>query len=55
MFKQFKNKVYPDVEVVSINPVGLKGVFKDVYTEEYLNAHPEINKNEVEIFDKEVV
>lgn len=22
---------YPDVEVVSLNPVGLKGVFKDVY------------------------
>lgn len=55
MFKDFAQEYYPETEIISINPVGLKGVFKDVYTEEYLNAHPEINKNEVEIFDKEVV
>jgi hypothetical protein len=30
-FKKFKDQFYPDVEIVSINPVGLKGVFKDVY------------------------
>lgn len=28
-FKVFKNKYYPDVEIISINPVGLKGIFKD--------------------------
>ncbi|MBP3846649.1 hypothetical protein J6I39_02750 [bacterium] len=33
--KQFANDIYPDVEIVSINPVGLKGIFKDVYTESY--------------------
>ena len=27
----FLNKEYPDVKVCSINPVGLKGVFKDIY------------------------
>ena len=26
---------YPDVEIISINPVGLKGLFKDIYTDEY--------------------
>ncbi len=29
--KEFMRRFYPDVEIVSINPVGLKGLFKDVY------------------------
>lgn len=29
--KEFANCFYPDVEIVSINPVGLKGIFKDKY------------------------
>lgn len=29
-FKKFAHKYYPDVEIVSINPVGLKGLFKDI-------------------------
>ena len=27
----FIKQYYPDIEIVSINPVGLKGVFKDIY------------------------
>lgn len=29
--KFFANRYYPDTEIISINPVGLKGVFKDIY------------------------
>lgn len=29
--KKFADIHYPDCEIVSINPVGLKGIFKDVY------------------------
>ena len=29
--RNFAKKFYPDVEIISINPVGLKGVFKDLY------------------------
>lgn len=29
-FKNFANKYYDDVEIISINPVGLKGIFKDI-------------------------
>ena len=29
-FKIFTKKYYPDVEIISINPVGLKGIFKDI-------------------------
>ena len=28
--KEFIEKFYPDVEIVSVNPVGLKGWFKDI-------------------------
>jgi hypothetical protein len=40
-WKQLKNFVsiyYPDIEIISINPVGLKGLFRDIYTERYKNS-----------------
>ncbi|HIS88642.1 TPA: hypothetical protein IAA87_04365, partial [Candidatus Avigastranaerophilus faecigallinarum] len=49
-FKNFVSEVYPDLEIISINPVGLKGMFKDVYTKEYLFDHPEI-KGDLEILN----
>ena len=49
---KFANTYYPDTEIVSINPVGLKGMFHDVYTKSYLAEHPEINPSTVEIIDK---
>lgn len=33
-FKLFGEQYYPHTKVISINPVGLKGLFEDVYTEE---------------------
>ena len=42
--------LYPDIEVISINPVGLKGMFKDVYTQSYADKHTELlNKKSVNI------
>ena len=33
-------------EIISVNPVGLKGMFKDVYTQNYIGEHPDLlNKN----------
>jgi len=32
--KEFVSIYYPSVEIISVNPVGLKGLFKDIYTEE---------------------
>lgn len=43
---------HPEVEIVSVNPVGLKGYFKDVYTQSYLDANPDVAKelgNDIEI------
>lgn len=48
-FKYYIDAFHPEVELISVNPVGLKGLFHDVYTESYLNDHPEINRNDVEI------
>ncbi|MBR0060781.1 MAG: hypothetical protein IJP68_04790, partial [Selenomonadaceae bacterium] len=41
--KMFAKHFYPDTEIISINPVGLKGLFRDGYTEEYLEL---LNKGE---------
>ena len=30
-FKKFAKDVYPDVKIISINPVGLRGMFEDMY------------------------
>lgn len=34
-FKHFASVYYPDTKIVSINPRGLKGLFEDVYTQNY--------------------
>ena len=50
--KQIRDTYYPEVEIVSINPVGLKGMFHDVYTKSYLAEHPEIDSSTVEIINQ---
>ena len=51
-FKRFAELHYPDIEIISVNPVGLKGLFKDVYTQSYVDAHPELSGEDIEIIDK---
>lgn len=36
----FMRQYYPNLEVYSINPVKLEGVFNDMYTESFLEKHP---------------
>lgn len=50
--KEFADVYYPKTEIISVNPVRLKGVFKDVYTREYLKEHLEINPDEIEIMEE---
>lgn len=47
--KQFVSVYYPDIEIISVNPVGLKGMFHDMYTLEFLSKHSEVNRLNVEI------
>ena len=32
--KNLRDRIYPDVEIISVNPMGLKGLFRDVYTDD---------------------
>lgn len=43
-FKDYYEIFNPDVELISINPVGLKGMFRDVYTKSYIEANPELKE-----------
>lgn len=49
IIKNFAAYFYPETEIISVNPMGLKGLFKDVYTQGYINAHPEVAKENIEI------
>ena len=56
--KDFASIHYPDTEIISVNPVGLRGMFKDVYTESYISEHPEIREdlgNNIEILKSKEV
>ena len=53
--KTFAKTYYPNTEIISVNPVGLKGIFKDVYTQSYLKEHPEIDGNKHEIIQEEKI
>lgn len=37
--KEFAQAYYPDIKIVSLNPVGLKGVFEDEYTDSYIKKY----------------
>lgn len=55
LMKEYIEIFHPDVEIISVNPVGLKGMFRDVYTQSYLNANPEIKEelgSFIEILDE---
>ena len=36
--KKYMEHLYPDIEVISLNPVGLRGLFRDEYSENYLES-----------------
>lgn len=55
IFKEHVEIFHPDVELISVNPVGLRGMFRDVYTQSYLDANPELVQklgDNIEILDE---
>ena len=50
-FKDYIESYYPDIELISINPVGLKGIFRDLYTRDFVESRNDIDKDEVEFFE----
>lgn len=53
--KDFINTFYENVEVISINPVGLKGIFKDFFTQSFVNQHPELLNENIHLLPQEVI
>lgn len=47
--KLFANHFYPDTEIISVNPIGLKGMFHDVYTKAYLKDNPSLMINNTDL------
>lgn len=54
-FKSFAKAVYPDVRIISVNPVGLRGIFRECYTRSFLEAHPEIKGMDDKVINEEVI
>ncbi len=46
LVKEFAERNYPETEIISINPVNLKGYFKDIYTDENNMLHLDEKVNE---------
>ena len=42
ILKNFAQIYYPDIEIISVNPIGLRGIFRDVYTKSYVTDNPEL-------------
>ena len=56
-FKKFTQVYYPETEIISVNPIKLKGLFKDVYTQEFIDANRDnldFDISNVEILDEKV-
>ncbi len=49
--KAFIDRFYPEIEIISVNPCGLRGLFNDVYTEDYLADNPDIDRTLCKIVD----
>lgn len=45
LLKEFAQTYYPLTEIISVNPVGLKGLFEDVYTQSYIEKNKDLIKN----------
>lgn len=49
--KSFAKNFYPDIEIISINPKGLKGMFKEVYTKSFLEKYPDVADDNIEFLN----
>ena len=50
-FKNFKDTYFEDTELISINPINLKSLFRNVYTPQYVENNPDIKNEQIEILE----
>ena len=46
--RDFRDRHYPDTKIISVNPIGLKGIFDDVYTKGFVEAYKPSNHQQIE-------
>ena len=51
-FREFRDSEFPNTRIISVNPVGLKGIFEDVYTDGFLKEKPNIDRTKVTVINK---
>ena len=45
--KEYSDHYYKSTEIISVNPIGIRGLFKDIYTQSFVDENP--NLKDVEI------
>lgn len=49
---KFIASIYPEIEIISVNPVGLQDICRDVYSRNYIEKNPDINSQYPEILEE---
>ena len=49
--KEFRDIHYPNVRIISINPIGLRGLFEDTYTTAFVHQSHDIDLSKIKILD----
>jgi hypothetical protein len=42
--KEFADRFYPETEIISINPINLRGLFHDIFTDDYIREYKSFNE-----------
>lgn len=50
--KDFRDLQYPNTKIISVNPIGLRGLFDDVYTEGFLENNSNVETRSPQIVDE---
>lgn len=47
----FRKRHYPNTRIISVNPIGLRGIFEDVYTKGFADHSPELDRSKITYTD----
>ena len=50
-FSEYKNQEFPHIELVSVNPIGLRGLFRDIYSRNFVQNDASLSEGSVEVLN----
>lgn len=50
-FSEYKNQEFPHIELVSVNPIGLRGLFRDIYSRSFVQNDSSLSGLSVELLN----